>query len=111
MNPLKMASLSQSESESENSTASLALIGEKVPKLPGWTLTGMFWTEQAMCLGDDEDIMKLFCDGRGGITTFISGPMVLFGGKLSYSTKNCFIVDLAWLAAVNCPCPFGYCCV
>lgn len=83
MNPLKphMASFSQSESESENSTASLALMGEKVPKFSGWTLTGTFWTEQGMCLG--EDIMKLFWDGRGGMTTFISGPMVLFGGKLS----------------------------
>lgn len=81
-----MAWFSQSESVSEKSCASAVWTGEKWLNLSPADLTCGYCIWHPGSFGDD--LLKLFCVGMGGITTFISGPMVLFGGKLSYSTRT-----------------------
>lgn len=97
-----MASFSQSESESVKSWASVPCSGEKWLNPSTVDLICWYCSGHPFSLG--EDLLKLLWFGRGGITTFISGPMVLLGGKLSYSTRTCEPWLSTTLASI-----FGWC--
>lgn len=100
-----MASFSQSESESVKSCTSVAWIGEKWLNLSPVRLTCGYCMWHPLSLGDD--LLKLFWMGMGGITTFISGPMVLLGGKLSYSTRTFGLWSPVMLASILGWCSFS----